>query len=515
MRLKEYLIEKTTKKEFETVLKKNNVLCGCEFEFYFEGDGISVSDIDEWESLLEEADREAKEMNKVLSEYYKEIGRTEDKIFKLEEEIEKINKRIKAIEDIIENSDRDTSAGEREIKKLQKKIGDLEYELDEKRIYLNEGIWEEYREKLPWKYTMPSYYKLLENFSNEFDINPYHQYFGNKYTNFEDLCVLWIEEGQVDYLENVAGLTIREVINEFSPNIISSEEIMNSGFPFNVNSYGWDVKPDGSLGDKGVEIVTPIVPLKELLNIIEKTFDWIDENGFTDRSCGFHVHMSMDKSKYELDPLKLLLFVEEGKIYEYFEERLFNNYCKSIENVHFSNLEMPFNPEDLKKIAKKEKIEKEMNTEKYAGVHLIELEQNHVEFRYMGGKNYHTKFKEVRNVIVNYAYWLSVSCDPDFKKNEYLTKLSRLSNKYNYLFLNKVINWFLNRSKDVIKDYREKYNDSKKAFDETQKIFKMLNKKKNDLPKPKKNYDFHFKGIDSLVDRLINQIRKKLNLTAE
>jgi hypothetical protein len=127
----------------------------------------------------------------------------------------------------------------------------------------------------------------------------------------------------------------------------------------------------------------------------------MDKYTRVDDSCGFHVHLSM-KSKYPIDPLKLILFVEEDKIYKEFEDRIGNSYAKSIKDAHINKLDLSI--DDLRKLAKKEKLEKNMNLEKYLGLHLIELDKNHVEFRYMGGKDYHKKFKEIRELIINYAF---------------------------------------------------------------------------------------------------------------
>jgi len=75
------------------------------------------------------------------------------------------------------------------------------------------------------------------------------------------------------------------------------------------------------------------------------------------------------------------------------------------------------------------------------GIHLIELEKNHVEFRYLGGE-YSSKFKQVKEVIANYAHWLSIACDPEYKRREYITKVSRMANYYNYLYLQELIETF-------------------------------------------------------------------------
>ena len=45
-----------------------------------------------------------------------------------------------------------------------------------------------------------------------------------------------------------------------------------------------------------------------------------DDVGSTNSTCGFHVHLSTIKKK-ELDPIKLLMFVEENSILKHFGER--------------------------------------------------------------------------------------------------------------------------------------------------------------------------------------------------
>ncbi len=186
---------------------------------------------------------------------------------------------------------------------------------------------------------------------------------------------------------------------------------------------GWRVEGDASLRnyDYGIEIISPILTLPQLLNSIEKVFDWIGKIGFTDNSCGFHIHLSL-KNPGKFDPLKLILMIEEGSIYLAFDERKGNRYAASVELLK----KEIFDSEDLKKYLKKEKLNKIINsTSKYYGIHVIDVKDSHVEFRYMGAKNYDYKFEQVKQNILKYAYWLQVANDPKFKFKEYQKKINK------------------------------------------------------------------------------------------
>jgi hypothetical protein len=124
-------------------------------------------------------------------------------------------------------------------------------------------------------------------------------------------------------------------------------------------------------------------------------------NTITDDSCGFHVHISQ-KTKNPIDSLKLIFFVEEERIYKEFQSRIGNTYAHRIKHGHAKAFRL--SKEDIDEIANHQVKQDKTSFEKYLGVRFVDLEENHVEFRYMGGANYHTKFKEIRKLIANYAY---------------------------------------------------------------------------------------------------------------
>jgi len=429
-KFKEYIIEKTNKKEFEEALSNDNILAGCEFEFYVNGD-----------------------------------IRGEDKELRRE------------MEDLLAKAMRET---------------------DRANIGIKNG-------KVPSWDTMKKYLEVTSRSVDRI----------GRIDHFNDKCAEWFKQGKVPYpvVDIDAFMLTHDSRGDFDPDEedydISKEYFEELDFPVKFTD-GWSVISDASLKSdtNGVEIVTPPLKLSELVDTIEKVFKWMSKYGHTDSTCGFHVHMSINNGS-ELDPLKLILFAEEGLVYKYFADRVDNRYAESIKKGHFNTMG-PFTIDDIKELAKKNKIDKEFNTEKYLGIHLIELKKNHVEFRYMGGDDYHKKFKEIREIIANYAHWLSIAGDPNYKRNEYITKVARLANHFNHIYIDKVITKY-NRA---INTYIDGISDTKKRVITTKvadSIIKPYIDKLESMPKPKNAINF----TDALMGKsdavkLFNKFKERI-----
>ena len=492
MRFQDYLNEKITRKEFDTVLNKNEVNCGCEFEFYLDSGEHGINpDQERLIEMVNKADKEALKVERVINNYETALDDAQSEINELKEK-------------------RDDLQDEPE---LEDKIEEIDDEIVRLDLYIGEGAWEEYEADFPHTNTMPNYSDILEWFKSEFGMDQLYRNENYNYDNFNELAFSWIEDREVPPIEQHLGFTIEDFFEDLDDQggEISEEDLMQEGFP--VDLYiepGWEVEPDSSLGASGVEVITPILKINELLDTIDEVFDWIDDNGYTDNTCGFHVHMSLDPNKYELDPLKLIMFIEEGKIYEHFQQRIGNRYAQSINQGHLSKM-APFTVEELKKVARKEKLDKNLNTEKMLGLHLIELQKNHVEYRYMGAKDYQKGFKAVRNNIVNYAYWLSIACDPDFKKKEYIKKLQRMVDGYNRVLMDDIVNEFRDRVEKDFKTHEKmtgiSHSKYKKLVDRfiLKRFVSMLS-----IPKPSKDmYNIISKSTKKVVNKKVQELKKE------
>jgi len=188
----------------------------------------------------------------------------------------------------------------------------------------------------------------------------------------------------------------------------------------------FEVVDDASLVD-GIEIVTPPVSIKKFLDYMGEIFDDIQNRGVfrTDRTTGLHINISIDgvDLREDLDVLKLALFVEEGRVYKFFSGRRGSKYAQSIRTLLS-------NPEDIEEIDSEmqQKLKQKMHQSwgKHFGVNFLKIPENYIEFRYLGGKGYEEKFDEIRSQMLDFAYFLRISTDPNAHWKEYQKKLFRL-----------------------------------------------------------------------------------------
>jgi Putative amidoligase enzyme len=191
--------------------------------------------------------------------------------------------------------------------------------------------------------------------------------------------------------------------------------------PARVNT-NWYLTHDGSVrwqnGDprgptQGHELISPVFPLEPGLKIIQGLFKWIENNGhWTNSSTGFHVGISfVNKPKNsQINRLKLLALLEEDKYLRKFK-RTSNRFCRS----HKKNLSKQFadtlayayryagDKAQTAKMLTPEYLQGAIPTNKYFSVNFGKLTQNYLEFRIIGGKNYHKRFDDVKEAILHFC----------------------------------------------------------------------------------------------------------------
>ena len=170
---------------------------------------------------------------------------------------------------------------------------------------------------------------------------------------------------------------------------------------FTPTAKTFKLEHDYSGGSKMYELVTGPMPYHEAIPVMYRVLRWIDQNGYTTDRSAFQFSISFDRFDREiknrietLDKLKFLLGLDEGKIYSSFGNRSNNVYAKSIKRVvprnRFSILEniTSIDPKMFK-----------IPEEKYYGVNFSKLPKGYIEIRYLGGKDYTKKIKEIREVV--------------------------------------------------------------------------------------------------------------------
>ena len=195
----------------------------------------------------------------------------------------------------------------------------------------------------------------------------------------------------------------------------------------------WIIEPDSSIdadqGDGGLEFVSPPMPIRDGLEMIQKMYKWAKDRGcYTNRSTGLHMNISVpDMTIDKLDYVKLALFLGDEYVLKKFG-REYNSYCKSA----ISKIKDRVKPEDVSAVLAQ--MKQHLNslasktihsgiTDKYTS---INTKSNYVEFRGPGGDYLDRDPFEIINTALRLSMSLRIATDPEAYKQEYAKKLFKL-----------------------------------------------------------------------------------------
>jgi hypothetical protein len=502
----ENLNEKVSKKECTEALKNKNILVGAEFEMIIpDMIGGSNKDLEgQYEEALKdynqyfddikeyESEREEYEENtELLRIRSNDLERLKDDLTEFYEKESDI-KEWKDINHWLKNykmlNNDDTIYGkltkedlydydilEDVYDTIESVIGSLDSDISYRE---DEGIYEEIEQPYILSYNYRDYIQYMKDLYNEYGMG-------------EDVEAE-LKAGRAYYMygENDPPEPPNpEYFDNETPDFESSLNLEDAPFDdYEVGSYGdvyqdknsttWAIEDDESLGSNGVEIKSPPMPLPDFVKIMDEMFDWMDDNDYeTNSKTGFHIHMSMKNPSKDFDVIKLILFTDEGYIFDKFSDRLNSSYVKSVKDKLKSNGTL--DKSDRKKIFDEKKILTTLVAgEHFDAINVRNVKDNHVEFRYMGS-NYSDHYKDVISVLCVYAHNMALAADPDYKRKEYILKLQRIFNK--------------------IELYTVK-----------QKLFTLNNLIEYSKEEPKIMYDFAFDNLMKALNKLKKQYEKQI-----
>lgn len=471
MRLIDFLInEKITQKEIGDVFNNNNIFIGAEFEFIhneieeeitqgYDQEVLqkrfvaALSDWDQWTQEIKEWQERERELYTQIDDIESELGILEDEITNLRLKKDELDDEE---EEELENIQDELDDKLKEFEDLEQKKAEHEVDLD---IHQTEDFPE----------PGLNYVDYMEEVHNinvdtmDIDLPEPEPLYSMEMESIN-------EEKWIELAENILPDSI------YTANFISDYKIGGYG---SVNqtkeNQVWAFEFDSTVfGDGGVEMKSPPMQLPKFLNILPDILKWINKNGTTNENCGLHFHMSLDNVnnlQANLDIVKLILFTEEEFIYKFFPSRIDNVYAKQIKNKVIQG-----GPSQIKEYAQKLVDKKNLNPEDarsvlgdhYDAVHKVSDSKNftHVEFRHLGGKNYHKKTKEIKSLIGKYAVTLSLACDPNYKHKEYISKIVRIVNKIDKFILKKLYEYFGELIEGAYKNKETKLKKFKQLFDD-------------------------------------------------
>lgn len=517
LQFKEYIFEKVKKSEIKEIFKDNSILVGGEFEFFIDGlsttggeiGGMNIEELhDDWEDFYRE-----------LEDWVTRIEDEEQDLHNERENLERENERLERendnLEDRIENDPEDADI----IDKLE-----LRVERNKKDIRDNEDRISEIEDEIMEVFDAvgepPTPSSTLVDYAEE--------YWG---MNLENL-------NYVEFLEDRSKFQeldrIEPSMEMFEPDedafLDNAEELLSRRLDFDfrvgqspgAGDSWWGIVEDASvpMAEGGVEVISPPLPIPDFIDQAEEMLDFISEYGHTNSKTGLHINMSIKgiNLKEELDVIKLFLFHDEDFVYKHFDERKGNLYVMSIKEK-IKNA--AFNPHDLEKIIKKDKLKNKVSQGgKYYGINLENIShtgsKQRIEYRYMGGNNYEDKWDNIKSMIGTYAYNLKLACDPNFKRKEYIKKINRVINKI--LEKDKPDYFFILLAKYMADNIFNEFTKRNIPMADVIRVVKSFNNYKNEMLKTKsidistaikgfKNLEYSKSEYERFAHMLIDSIK--------
>jgi hypothetical protein len=237
--------------------------------------------------------------------------------------------------------------------------------------------------------------------------------------------------------------TIEDVANEFQDAIgrdVQASGAYHSGSVDrpSPSSHHYVVEPDGSLdgdnpGDRGLEFVSPPLPVDVILNDLNKVKRWADAYGcYTNDSTGLHINISVPNySRSNLDFVKLAILMGDEYVSDSFG-RLGAFYAKSAMGMIRDNIRS--RPEAVEQAL--EKMKTHLDTAASKAIHSgvttkytsINVKDGHIEFRSPGGDWLDENFDKIENTLLRFTVAMSAAINPEMYREEYLKKLYKLLN---------------------------------------------------------------------------------------
>ncbi len=236
----------------------------------------------------------------------------------------------------------------------------------------------------------------------------------------EELKAEYMGDNDESHFQDAANIFESEFNTEYAIDINDDPDPWK-----NINNY--TIEPDSSIGI-GIEIVSPVFDdYNEFLSELELVFDWISERDDfeTTNATGLHINIGMENMVDNIDILKLLLFMGEAHVAKDFG-RLYNNFAmQTLDTVKSIIKDKP--TATYKDSIEVININLLKQPQKYNTVNIGKLFDNdYMEFRVMGGKNYHLKWNKIKNTIGRFVRIIEIANDPSAYRKDYIKKLSKL-----------------------------------------------------------------------------------------
>jgi len=262
--------------------------------------------------------------------------------------------------------------------------------------------------------------RYFEGVANEYGLTwPY-------YTDPEETAdafdVDWVKNNLVDKITDITGFPVK----------------VSTGYHSQPRGAYYIIEEDSSLRpseseDGAFELVSPPMPglkalvdLRDVLGMLKN-----DHGAYTNRSTGLHIGVSLkSQTTNDIDFIKLVLFLGDEYVLNIFG-RLSNTYTKSSLDKIKGRLKLLSTDQvteflnamkdGMNGVA--EKTFYKRNDERHMS---INMRDQYIEFRSMGGPRYMDELDDVIETVLRYVRAMTIAADPNAYKEEYARKLFKL-----------------------------------------------------------------------------------------
>lgn len=227
---------------------------------------------------------------------------------------------------------------------------------------------------------------------------------------------------------------------------------------FVPDQLNFKLEADQSGGPNMAEYITGPLPYTDARIILLKILKFLQEHAETDEKCSVHINISFAEGSERilpgLNPLRLILDVDEDFVYRMFPERINNYYAKSVKKI------IPFKGYAYAQSAAQHLATNlQLPDTKYFGININGVQKGRLEYRYVGGKDYQYKTSEILQLMDYFIIltWNNIDVPLDDettdKLKEYLEE--NISTYRNYGRLENFIGEFpsINLQVDRMSDY--------------------------------------------------------------
>jgi hypothetical protein len=252
--------------------------------------------------------------------------------------------------------------------------------------------------------------------------------FTDKYINNWNILTKAIVGFEFEFYTERSYYKLLELLNrELYPIKVHGARKYHSSIKVDENNF--KIEPDLSGGYDMVEMITGPLHYNDSKIILLKILKILKKHANTNNKSSLHINISFDdkyKNINNLNPLKIILNIDEDKIYNLFPNRKDNFYAMSVKNM------IPFKDFDfIGSAAHIIENNIELPDTKYRGININKIREGRIEFRYIGGVGYHLEVSKILELLDYFILISWSSIDKSITKEDRKLLLNYLNKNIN------------------------------------------------------------------------------------